>query len=93
MKQLPIRARSDFAPATTRSVPNGNLQEAKAILLQVPTAAAAFTWPQWARRARLAGAYFHPGEIDAVIAARLDLLSAQHFCGLVADSTLGAGKR
>lgn len=48
-----------------------------------------FEWPQWARTARIAGAYFFPGENDAVVAARLNKLAAEHVSVIIADSPLG----
>lgn len=53
------------------------------------TLSAGFTWPTWARTARIAGAYFHPAESEAVIDARLDELAAQHVSVVVADTPWG----
>ncbi|MEZ4862052.1 MAG: choice-of-anchor Q domain-containing protein [Caldilineaceae bacterium] len=52
-------------------------------------AAAPFTWPTWARTARIAGAYFAPDESDAAIDARLDELAAQQVSVVLADSPWG----
>jgi hypothetical protein len=48
-----------------------------------------FVWPEWARTARIAGAYFSPTESDAVVAARLDELARAWVSVVVADSPLG----
>jgi hypothetical protein len=55
----------------------------------LPTQAAPFTWPTWAQRARIAGAYFHPSESEATIDARLDALAAQQVSVIIADTPWG----
>jgi hypothetical protein len=44
-------------------------------------------WPEWAQRARIAGIYFAPGNLD--IAQRLDRLAAQNVSVIITDSPLG----
>lgn len=53
------------------------------------TASMSFTWPVWARTARIAGAYFAPDASDAEINARLDELAAQQVSVVLADSPWG----
>ncbi|MEZ4656208.1 MAG: choice-of-anchor Q domain-containing protein [Caldilineaceae bacterium] len=48
-----------------------------------------FTWPTWARTARIAGAYFAPADSDAAIDAQLDVLAAQRVSVVLADSPWG----
>ncbi len=59
--------------------------------LQLPfdTAKTSFEWPAWARKARIAGAYFDPSESAADIESRLDALADQHVTVVIADSPLG----
>ncbi len=52
-----------------------------------------FVWPEWARTARLAGAYFTLTESAAVHAARLDKLAAEGVSVLIADSPFGGQYR
>lgn len=52
-------------------------------------AAAKFIWPDWARTARIAGAYFSPENSQAELAARLDLLAAERVSVVIADSPWG----
>ena len=42
-----------------------------------PGVSEAWTWPDWARVARIAGAYFDPADTDAAIDAQLAGLAAQ----------------
>jgi len=57
--------------------------------LASPALPGSFTWPDWARTARIAGAYFDPADSDADIDTRLDALAAQHVSVVVADSPWG----
>jgi hypothetical protein len=57
--------------------------------LASPALPGSFTWPDWARTARIAGAYFDPTDSDADIDTRLDALAAQHVSVVVADSPWG----
>lgn len=68
--------------------PQGNACDIGAVEVETGTATA-FVWPEWARRARIAGAYFHPTESEAVITARLDALAAQQVSVVLADSPWG----
>ncbi|MEZ4728940.1 MAG: choice-of-anchor Q domain-containing protein [Caldilineaceae bacterium] len=52
-------------------------------------ASSSFAWPDWARTARIAGAYFAPDNSDAAIDARLDALVAQHVSVVLTDSPWG----
>ncbi len=52
-----------------------------------------FAWPEWAYTARLAGAYFHPTEDTATLAARLDKLAAESVSVLIADTPFGGQYR
>lgn len=54
-----------------------------------PPISPSFVWPDWARTARIAGAYFHPDDSEAAIDARLDALAAQHVSIVLADSPWG----
>lgn len=76
-------------PATTAHPPRGVQEQDKDVPSLHPGSAGALAWPRWAHTARLAGAYFYPGESDAVIVARLDRLAAEHVSVVVADSPLG----
>ncbi|MEZ4869980.1 MAG: hypothetical protein R3C14_52115 [Caldilineaceae bacterium] len=49
----------------------------------------AYSWPTWARTARIAGAYFAPGNSAAALSARLDALAAQQVSVVLADSPWG----
>jgi hypothetical protein len=51
---------------------------------------AAFAWPDWARRARIAGAFFEPGDSVDDIAGALDDLLSQGVSVVLADSPWGS---
>jgi hypothetical protein len=48
-----------------------------------------WAWPDWARTARIAGAYFDPADSDAELEVHLDVLLAQHVSVVLADSPWG----
>ncbi len=48
-----------------------------------------FTWPEWARTARIAGAYFDPAMSAEDIDAQLDALAAQNVSVVLADTPWG----
>ncbi|MFN8487915.1 MAG: hypothetical protein U0350_10005 [Caldilineaceae bacterium] len=76
-------------PRATRAsaIPKAKAKRSQGQLAQpTPTA---FTWPTWARTARIAGAYFHPSNSAAEIAATLDALAAQQVSVIIADNPLG----
>ncbi|MFN8472646.1 MAG: hypothetical protein U0822_10680 [Anaerolineae bacterium] len=54
------------------------------------TPASSFTWPDWARTARIAGAYFDPAMSAADIDSQLDALVAQHVSVVLVDSPWGS---
>jgi hypothetical protein len=49
-----------------------------------------FTWPDWARRARIAGAFFEPGDSDDDIEGTLDDLASQGVSVVLTDSPWGS---
>lgn len=51
--------------------------------------ATVFQWPAWAKRARIAGAYFHPSQERSEIVAALDTLAIERVSVVLADSPLG----
>ncbi|MCB0085615.1 MAG: hypothetical protein KDE47_31955, partial [Caldilineaceae bacterium] len=53
------------------------------------TAPPPFAWPDWARTARIAGAYFAPDLSDTAIDAQLDELASQQVSVVLADSPWG----
>ncbi len=48
-----------------------------------------FTWPTWARAARIAGSFFYTSDTTASIDAQLDALAAQSVSVVLADSPWG----
>jgi len=48
-----------------------------------------YTWPDWARTARIAGAFFELDDSEEEIDARLDALAAQNVSVVLADSPWG----
>ena len=72
---IPTAAPTSLAPSSTR--------------VSLPTSVAPFSWPAWARTARIAGAYFAPDDSQADIAARLDALANQRVSVVLADSPWG----
>jgi hypothetical protein len=51
---------------------------------------ASFAWPDWARQARIAGAFFEPGDSDDDIEGTLDDLASQGVSVVLADSPWGS---
>jgi hypothetical protein len=49
-----------------------------------------FAWPDWARQARIAGAFFEPGDSDEDIEGTLDDLASQGVSVVLADSPWGS---
>jgi len=49
-----------------------------------------FAWPDWARQARIAGAFFEPGDSDDDIEGTLDDLASQGVSVVLADSPWGS---
>jgi len=49
-----------------------------------------FAWPDWARRARIAGAFFEPDDSDEDIEGTLDDLASQGVSVVLADSPWGS---
>lgn len=70
--------------ATPVPTPSPTFLDTLPLRLEVPR-----PYPQWARRARIAGAYFEPGE-EGTYEARLDALAAQHVSVVLADCPLGS---
>jgi len=77
------------AKAATDLIAPPERQQAGPSNATAPGAARAFVWPDWARTARIAGAYFDPADSDAHIDARLDALAAQHVSVVLTDSPWG----
>lgn len=75
--------------ACTSSGPSSVSTVAPTSLAPSSTRTASFTWPAWARTARIAGAYFAPDDSKADIATRLDALAAQRVSVVLADSPWG----
>jgi len=73
----------------TISRPQGKSTQSAPSRLASPELPTSFTWPDWARTARIAGAYFDPTDSDADMDTRLDALAAQHVSVVLADSPWG----
>ncbi len=71
-------------PEETAPIPPSTFLDTLPQRLETPR-----TYPRWAQRARIAGAYFQPGE-ESDLDARLDALAAQHVSVVLADCPLGS---
>jgi hypothetical protein len=58
-------------------------------LIDLTSLQSEWTWPSWARTARIAGAYFHPTETAAEIDCRLARLADEGVTVVIADSPWG----
>lgn len=74
-------------PAAQEQAASGALAEAALGEQPSENFPTVYRWPEWAQRARIAGIYFAPGNID--IAQRLDRLAAQNVSVIITDSPLG----